>query len=88
VDTNHCGLPWPVDLYGYIYCGCVHIIQTGKLHDAIDGHELTNEEIENRKGNINYDYDDRMDSNNKRPKREMNAIQQSISDRCSFVNSI
>jgi len=66
VDTNHCGLPWPVGMVGEktieIY-GAICLIPNRKsdlyestICDAISGKPLDASEIERRINNIEFDY--------------------------------
>jgi hypothetical protein len=83
VDTNHCGLPWVCGMEG-LFHGCICIVNKKGLYDALDGKLLSNEEVEERKDNIKFDYGMRAQGK-KRPKRELNAISHSINDRYSFA---
>lgn len=54
VQSNHCGLPWPVDVDGNQYCGCICVNGSNKLRDAISGSEV--EDVEERKNNPKFNY--------------------------------
>ena len=41
VDTNHCGLPWPVNLYGDEFIGIVKIKDSEIYCDAGTGEPIT-----------------------------------------------
>lgn len=63
VEVNHCGMPWLCGLSGE-YCGVVQV--TGHqlngdaiLCDAISGKLLTNEEINFRLNNYEFDYENK-----------------------------
>jgi hypothetical protein len=62
VDSNHCGLPWPVCVDGEYIMGAVCIHQTpfgSILLDAKTGNRLMDDECVLRKGNFAFDYNDR-----------------------------
>jgi hypothetical protein len=84
VDTNHVGAPWVCTVDGNLAFGVVHVVNGG-LHDAKTGALLSNEEVDSRVGNMSFDYDDRWQSRHPRPRRELDAISQSIMDRPGFV---
>jgi hypothetical protein len=65
VQSNHCGLPWPVTVKGDQYCGTIHVRlshydkkhPTGEVHcDAKTGNILTDAEFAERKNNMDYNY--------------------------------
>tara|TARA_Y100000310_G_scaffold330773_1_gene403024 strand:+ start:1180 stop:1506 length:327 start_codon:yes stop_codon:yes gene_type:complete len=59
VERNHCGLPWPVDVDGNEYVGCVQIRQRNSetyFADMQSGKRLSDKELENRKNNQAFDY--------------------------------
>jgi len=59
VAPNHCGLPWLVGMDGE-YCGIIQVRDSNhKSHlcNAITGIELTNEEVDARLNNYDFDYE-------------------------------
>ena len=93
VDTIHAGLPWVPAVNGDLVFGAIPVLigEQTILCDALDGHVLMPEEIEARVGDLSFNYANRF-SNGKepkpRPKRELEAINQSIVDRQGFVNRV
>jgi hypothetical protein len=54
VEANHCGLPWVAGLMGE-YCG---VVQVGNVFcDANSGEILTDDEVNKRLNNYEYDYE-------------------------------
>ncbi len=63
VESNHFGLPWPVDMDGNQFFGCVSVRPQCPEHgtgtrfcDAISGKRLSLEEVEARKNNEAFNY--------------------------------
>jgi hypothetical protein len=79
VDTNHCGLPWPVTADGNYFAGVVSVIiqenhdkfqcsccgrhDSVVLCDAISGKPLTTEQQQERINNLDFDYNRRGQDN-------------------------
>lgn len=62
VEFNHCGLPWPSGI-DFTLFGVVQVRdKDGNNHwcDAISGKELTEKELEERKNNEAYDYENKL----------------------------
>ena len=58
VVENMCGLPWPSDVYGNLYMGCV-LLDSGELRDARSGHLLGSDQRKTRCNNLVYNYEGR-----------------------------
>lgn len=73
VELNHCGLPWVSGMNGE-YCGVIQVRDNNhKSHlcDAITGTELTNEEVDSRLNNYEFDYESKSrDCQNWRAKNQ------------------
>lgn len=83
VDTNHCGLPWPVTSSAEEIVGTISVIPRGSsgllcskiICDAIEGRCLTTDEIKERINNPDYDYYKKydIDRDSVMPKRFVRA---------------
>jgi len=63
VEPNHCGLPWVASIDGE-YCGVIQVRDmrlnnTSHLCDALSGKELSQDEVDARLNNYNYDYENK-----------------------------
>lgn len=61
VENNNCGFPWPMGI-NWLLFGVVQVGDGNNCHwcDAITGEELSDDELKNRKNNLNYDYENKF----------------------------